>query len=535
MKKKGSLIYLIIGMFLCLTPLLGMLFVSQKESGSEQRRLAKFPKLVEEGKWNTAFLSEAGRYFEDHFAFREEMVGVNSKMEASLFLTSAVDTVVVGTDGWLYYSDSLPDYLGDYEMSEGEAFCLAQNLSLMQRTLKEKGIRFLFTIAPNKNSLYGEHMPYYDQVKAERKKNVEVLLPQLKQQEVAYADLFAAFSQNPQVRYRKQDSHWDGRGAALAADVLLNQLSIRHPSYSKEQFKKTKTEKGDLATALYGALAEPEWDYELKEPAAFRFLEGTRTPAAALEGEKNETSWEDYYIRTIKTEPENQTKEGQENQSQEEQTGGRLLMFRDSFGNTLCPFLAEAYQNAAFSKETVYHMDQLIEQNQPDTVIVEIVERNLRNLVIFDAENQQHSGPPVMLTPIAEPESLAAEPKSLTAGSKSLAAEYESPEAVISWEVSKLQPSYEMIYGELPPSFLQEDLQEETKIFVEWIPEEDSVEQANADRKIHEAFLTVDETGEIGGYVAYFPVEMWKKARGTIRILKKTKERCLVVAERRIS
>jgi hypothetical protein len=55
---------------------------------------------------------------------------------------------------------------------------------------------------------------------------------------------------------------------------------------------------------------------------------------------------------------------------------GNILVFRDSFGNALYPFLAESYGGAVFSRKAPYSA-ALAEKYGADTVIIEIAERNL--------------------------------------------------------------------------------------------------------------------------------------------------------------
>ena len=55
---------------------------------------------------------------------------------------------------------------------------------------------------------------------------------------------------------------------------------------------------------------------------------------------------------------------------------GTLLMYRDSFGESLLPFMAEAFENAYFSRLVPYNMANLNEY-EPDVVIVERVERRI--------------------------------------------------------------------------------------------------------------------------------------------------------------
>ena len=68
---------------------------------------------------------------------------------------------------------------------------------------------------------------------------------------------------------------------------------------------------------------------------------------------------------------------------------GSLVMFRDSFGNALLPFLADAYSSAYFSRGVPYQMSEVDEKNA-DTVIVERAERFLPEMA---------QSPPIMEGP----------------------------------------------------------------------------------------------------------------------------------------
>ena len=49
---------------------------------------------------------------------------------------------------------------------------------------------------------------------------------------------------------------------------------------------------------------------------------------------------------------------------------GRLLMFRDSFGNAVLPFFAQAFREAEFSRAVPYRLD-LTAARQADAVVVD--------------------------------------------------------------------------------------------------------------------------------------------------------------------
>ena len=324
--KKLQVLYITAFFAACLVPSLGMA-VTKQEASSENRRLAEFPELKKENEINTRWLPEAGEYFQEHFAFRNELVTANALLNGKIFGVSTADGVIQGTDNWLYYKDSLEDYLGEELLSERSLFNIAHTLAMMQETLNEKGVQFLFTVAPNKNSLYGENMPYYDSQK--------------------------------EVLYHKRDSHWNNKGAAVAADTLLSSLKKEHVSYKEEPYTIKTDFTGDLDEMLYPLATTPEEEVYYDRQTTFAYV-----------GEV--VSNFDPKITTV-----NPVKEGS------------LVMFRDSFGNALLPFMADAYSSAYFSRGVPYQMSEVDEKNA-DTVIVERAERFLPEMA---------QSPPIMEGP----------------------------------------------------------------------------------------------------------------------------------------
>lgn len=369
--KKGKLIYSILFFAVCLCPSVGML-VTKPETSSENRQLSEFPSVkTEEGKWNVEWLSQVGDYFQEHFAFRNELVTGNALLHGKVLQTSTADGVIQGKNDWLYYKDSLDDYLGQNLLSDRSLYNIAHMLSMTQEALNEKGVKFLFTIAPNKNSLYGENMPYYDSLKVTDETNRERLTQVLKQEGVSYADLYQAFTEQDEVLYHARDSHWNNKGAALAADVLMSMLDKEHDSYENEPYEVRRDSTGDLDTMLYplATTADDEVYYD-------------KEMTYAVVGEIGSNF--DPRITTV-----NPVKEGS------------LVMYRDSFGNALLPYMADAYANAYFSRGIPYQLND-VDTNAADTVIIERAERFLPGMSQF---------PPVLaaseVTLEAEEETLA--------------------------------------------------------------------------------------------------------------------------------
>lgn len=345
MKKIVRMLYCVLFFILCIFPFAGMT-VAENTATVENTELAAFPSLKVEGEWNQDLFSQWGEWFEDHFAFRQEMLTANSRIRGDVFQVSGAVSVIQGTGGWLYYQATVNDYLAMDTLTDRELYNIAHNLALIQEYAESQGCEFLFTVAPNKNTLYGEQMPYYYQMKTGQESNLTRLVPYLEQEQVAYADLVKLFKQQDEILYHARDSHWNNKGAALVQDTLLTALGKRHKDYLRMEPEVRVDHIGDLDTMVYPLATEPEIEYYYED--AFTYY---------LEGEESAVT--DATVQTYNP-----------------KGSGRLLMYRDSFGNTLLPFMANAYKNGYFSQLSPYPLSD-IQNSNADTVVIEKVERHL--------------------------------------------------------------------------------------------------------------------------------------------------------------
>ncbi len=350
MKKAVYRIYGGIFFALLLIPLVGMLFYRERDVNQKQA-LAPFPRLqTADGEWNVRFLPELGDYFSDHFAFRWEIIQANSLIKGKVFGMSGEDSVIQGRDGYYFYENSLDSYLGKPSMDERELFGTARTLALIQEYVKEQGGSFAFTVAPNKNTLYPQYMPYYYK-KIQEDGDLERLQEKLKEQGVVYADLKAAFLAEEEVLYHRLDSHWNNKGAALAMGVILDALGQSHTDYGELPYQTRRDFGGDLYEMVYPLGHRKDENVYYEKEFDFSYGEGFK-------------STEDMTIRTSNGKSANKHS---------------AVVFRDSFGNSLTPFLAQEYSRGYFDRTVPYPADML-EAERADTLIFEIVERHLGTL-----------------------------------------------------------------------------------------------------------------------------------------------------------
>lgn len=390
-KSFGHRTFTAVFLLLCLIPSLGMLLPDRREAAGSNEVLAAPPSLRDgEGALNPDYLTAWTAWFQDSFFLRQELVTAWSALNRQVLHTSIAEDVLLGRDGWLYFGGTLDDYTGRSLMSGGEIASAARNLALMSEYCESQGAAFLFAAAPNKNSLYPQHMP--DLPVFSREKNAEALAVALAEEGVACLDLFAAFQSQEETLYFVQDSHWNSRGAALAADKINAALG-RESCYFEGPFCPAADHRGDLYAMLYPAGNRTESDLHYAGTLSFDY----ETPIR---------SENDLNIRTVGG------------------GTGSLLMFRDSFGNLLYPYLADSFAQAQFSRTPNYRLDQ-IAAREADCVVVELVERNLRWLI----ENI-----PVMPAPLRS----AGEPEPLDEA------------AELTAEASREMPGFVLVRGTLP-------------------------------------------------------------------------------------
>jgi hypothetical protein len=355
MKKKNIAYaaYTAVALCLCAIPAAALPF-TETDQTAENRTLAEMPSLTnEDGAWNTQWGSQFEDYFSDHFAFRSDMVSTYDRLSADLLQTSAQDDVIIGKEGWLYYTPTVDDYINQSHVTSTGAKHMAETLSMMNDYAEACGAKLIFTAAPNKNSVYGEYMPTR-YVQSEQADTLSLLESSLALSDVSYCDLRsvltdAAATEEIQL-YHKWDTHWNNCGAWIAYDALMNCAGISHTDYTDISYTMTQDWEGDLYKILYPTSEEKDFNYVYDYDYSYTYAGRFR-------------SVDDLTIRT-------QSETGEHS----------LLMLRDSFGRALLPFFAEDFASAVFQRGDHLPIDTL-ESTYADTVIVELAERNLSNLL----------------------------------------------------------------------------------------------------------------------------------------------------------
>lgn len=344
MKKCISWIFAAGILALCLSLSVGTVVFGPSGAGANEQLSQKPEWTDKDGNWNPDFLADTLTWFSDHFFLRQELISAHNYLSANLLNTSGSDSVVLGKDGWLFYADTLADYTGSNPMTDRELHAAANNLALMAEYVLATDRQFLFVSAPNKSGIYSQYMP--DVGAVAHQQDIERLFVLLDEMDVPYVDLYTAFGEVQEQIYFKHDSHWNSRGAALAADLINNAFGVES-SYAADSFSEKMPHNGDLYEMLYPAFADSEADGVYGGELDFHYT-GKATKPDSI---------------TLLTQGNGQTD---------------LLAYRDSFGNLLYPYLADSYGTARFSRSVSYDLTL-----ESDHVMIELVQRNLRYLITY--------------------------------------------------------------------------------------------------------------------------------------------------------
>ncbi len=195
-----------------------------RKAERENRKLASFPEFnqlnLEE--WPMAFET----WFKDHFGFRNIFIRRYRKLMRDVGVEDY--RVIYGRNEWLYLNadEIMKDFIGDLDPSEVDPKEKVRRLESRKKWLKKRGIPYLFVIAPNKASIYPEHLPSEIQ-KLKAKSNREAFMEQIQAQRIQYVlDLTSSLQKAKEsgTIYLRTDTHWNPGGAYVGYTNIVDKM-----------------------------------------------------------------------------------------------------------------------------------------------------------------------------------------------------------------------------------------------------------------------------------------------------------------------
>ena len=287
------------------------------------------------------------------------------------------DPVVLGRDGWAFYNDQIEENfsqaVGRRYLTVTEVAAWHDYFSSLESALADQGIELSIQISPSASSVYPEQLPEWTDgiVGSTPLDQFLAASPDLPIVDFRHDLRVAA---ETETVYTPVNSHWTDWGGYIAWQTYAACHDAMHPSADPLWVPAVD---GVESTRIYNEYApygvpdaEPAWTVPVfSEPfAEVEVTAGDGTTATA-DGESA--------VDLAKL-PAITTTDGA-------QTTQEALIMRDSMGNALTPYWGQAY---AKTWQIQHRYDDwsdppnyraLVDQYQPDVVIVQLAERHLAN------------------------------------------------------------------------------------------------------------------------------------------------------------
>ena len=373
---NGNFRFIFIFIILLFIPLSQMAFryLPELKTG-EKRTLAEAPQfdlLRTVATWDS-YTKSLEAFFNDHYGLRTLLVHTNALLNVEYFKTSSASDVMLGKDGWFYYStpksgneENFTDFYGKALFTADELLILKNNFLNLKNTLRKQNTDLIIVLAANKQDIYDEFLPDSIRSKEGTFTRADQLDELAKENNLTFIDtrqpLKDAKNKYTYPLYYKTDSHWNELGAFVAYKEIMK--AVKADGYTVNDVYKNN----DPAISS----AKDPNDQDLIQLLG---LSGTIFDNQYITVKKqiDYTSDDDHTsTKPIRTELNNGSYP-------------RILVFRDSFSTTLIPYLSESFSKATYIWSPVIDYD-LIKNEKPNIVIVEFVERFSNNLLQLGVE-----------------------------------------------------------------------------------------------------------------------------------------------------
>ena len=337
---------------------------------AENRPLAPWPA------WslNRGFVTAFERAFADRFGGRELLLRLHNRVLVRVFGVSPAPNVLIGNDGWLFFKGEDGRafdryYRGTQPVADAELQRIIDELRRREHFLAAHGIGYVVTVAPDKATIYPEHLPtWITHMRAPTplERTAELLKRDPALHFVDLREPLLEAKRSRQVYYRT-DSHWNYLGAIVAYEAIMNEVQRvvgvdRLPRIAPPDVppyvEGVDRYRGDLARLLgiWTGYEEPDF-------APFAKVLGDPSRRCARRIDHDDDPGFEIYVC-------------------DRAPALRAVVYRDSMAIPLIPLLSENFRRVVYVSSR--RLDRsLIEREHPDVVIDEFVERNLHVTAAF--------------------------------------------------------------------------------------------------------------------------------------------------------
>lgn len=145
--KKKEILWILIFALLFGSPFVSWFFLknSVDTQNYENREVTEMPKISLEE--YAQFPQQYETYFNDNIPWRNQLISLNSGLDLFAFRDSSNENVLIGKDGWLFFTggtNPVEQSTGQRLLSEDDLEKIAGQLTLVQRWVQSRGEKIYF-------------------------------------------------------------------------------------------------------------------------------------------------------------------------------------------------------------------------------------------------------------------------------------------------------------------------------------------------------------------------------------------------------
>lgn len=364
------LVAVIVSIIIITLTLLFIVLDKKEFSDTENRYLQKFPEFSFESLESGEYIRKLETYLTDHFPFRNEFMFLKTSVLKGIGQTKISD-LYLGEDGYL---------LEEYTVTPESTTIPVDVLNRFNDNLPENTNMSLMLV-PTSVEIYSEKLPKYA-TNTSQKDVIDYVYKNINFDGINVYDYLEKESTTIDLYY-KTDHHWNTFGAYLGFVAYMNYLGekdLERPTFEKitDEFY------GTFYSKLIDNSLEKESMYKLKDDETEYVVRdvATNTIIDSIYEEKwlNEKDKYSYFLGQNKALLEIQNKSIDNNK--------KILIVKDSYANSMVPFIAQKYEFTYVIDPRLYRLDvsDYVKENEIDEVLlvynVKTVETDLgiRNL-----------------------------------------------------------------------------------------------------------------------------------------------------------
>ncbi|MBQ3230623.1 MAG: hypothetical protein IJB49_06330 [Clostridia bacterium] len=374
MEKRSELLTVIL--FCVIVGVLAVLFVALPDrdfSEQENRALAEAPKLDKESFFSGEFGKETNVYFADQFPFRDQFVKLKSATELGFFKKE--------NNGVLYSYDQLAvrdfnAYRSRIHISENTDRLYPETIKAQLGSVEKLGQSLeipLVTVIPPRTVDVADSVFDYDRPDGDI---AFELMNETLSEKAGYIDTLSLlrekYESGEYVSYRT-DHHWTTLGAYYVYCEIMKELGVEDKIIPKEEFEIEQIEDFSGTTA-----ARANFPFYKKDVLELWHLPDDGEYKIIADGEELSGFYSREYLES--SDKYSVFIDGTHNKTEITKSGGErktLLIAKDSFANSLIPFLAREFDIIALNLQGNTMLSLAVAEYDPAAVLIVYNTENL--------------------------------------------------------------------------------------------------------------------------------------------------------------